>query len=186
MRYFESARAAAKALGLPVSSYGAHERAQLAGGRDYSPEEATRYAEFFNTSAEWLLLGRTPGRGAQSESPIEFATPVGRPPPGAKRSKGLPLLKDWRKYRDNITQARLADRAGLPQAMISRLENREIDYTGEVLERLAIALNCEPADLLIRNPLDPDAPWTIWNNLKPAQKKQAVRLLKALIDEQAA
>jgi transcriptional regulator with XRE-family HTH domain len=185
-RRFDSARAAAKALGLPVSSYGAHERAQLPGGRDFTPEDALLYAEFFDTSPEWLLLGEALGRGSRSESPPEASTLALRPASRSKRVKGLPLLKDWRKYRDNITQARLADRAGLPQAMISQLENGGVDYTGEVLERLAAALNCEPADLLMRSSLDADAPWTIWHNLKPAQKTLAIRLLKALADERVA
>jgi transcriptional regulator with XRE-family HTH domain len=186
LRHFNSARAAAKALGLPVSSYGAHERAQLPGGRDFNPEDATRYAEFFNTSAEWLLLGRTSDSASHSDHPPEVKRSAVRAKSPSKRVKGLPLLKNWRKYRANMTQVRLGDRACLPEAMISRLENGEIDYTGEVLERLAHALNCEPADLLMRNPLDPDMPWTIWHNLKPAQKKQAVRLLKALANRRAA
>ncbi len=54
---FASARAAALALGLPISTYGAHERAELPGARDYGPAEAQRYAEFFGVTAEWLLIG---------------------------------------------------------------------------------------------------------------------------------
>ena len=81
---------------------------------------------------------------------------------------------------------RLAERSDVPAAMISLLENGEIDYTGELLERLATALSCEPADLLMRSPLDSDTPWKIWNNLKPQQRKQAIRLMKALMDGHAA
>src|SRR3974390_839151 len=54
---FRSARAAAVALAVPVSTYGAHERAQLPGGRDYGPEEAERYAQIFGVAPEWLLMG---------------------------------------------------------------------------------------------------------------------------------
>src|SRR5690242_10600953 len=56
-RRFASAREAAIALAVPVSTYGAHERAQSPGGRDYGPDEAQRYAEFFGVTAEWLLTG---------------------------------------------------------------------------------------------------------------------------------
>jgi hypothetical protein len=56
-RRFSSARAAAIALGLPVSTYGAHERAESPGGRDYSPEDAQQYARLFGVTAEWLLTG---------------------------------------------------------------------------------------------------------------------------------
>src|SRR6516165_2866809 len=54
---FRSARAAAVALAVPVSTYGAHERAQLPGGRDYGPEEAERYGRIFGVTPEWLLMG---------------------------------------------------------------------------------------------------------------------------------
>jgi hypothetical protein len=44
---FKSARSAAKALGIAISTYGAHERAEAPGGRDYGPNEAQRYGRFF-------------------------------------------------------------------------------------------------------------------------------------------
>jgi hypothetical protein len=58
-RHFKSARAAAKALGVPPATYGAHERAQASGGRgrDYSPEEAELYGFRFKVRPEWLLTG---------------------------------------------------------------------------------------------------------------------------------
>jgi hypothetical protein len=55
---FRSARSAAKALGIPLSTYGAHERAEWPGGRDYNPEQAQRYAQRFGVTPEWLLTGR--------------------------------------------------------------------------------------------------------------------------------
>jgi phage repressor protein C with HTH and peptisase S24 domain len=57
---FKSARLAAKAIGVAVSTYGAHERAQAAGGRDYGPEDAKKYARRFGVTPEWLLTGREP------------------------------------------------------------------------------------------------------------------------------
>jgi hypothetical protein len=57
---FKSARAAGKALGIPVSTYGAHERAESPGGRDYGPDEAKRYGRRFRVTPEWLLTGREP------------------------------------------------------------------------------------------------------------------------------
>jgi hypothetical protein len=59
-RKFRSARAAAIAWGIPVSTYGAHERAQDLGGRDYGPNEARRYAELLEVTTEWLLTGYQP------------------------------------------------------------------------------------------------------------------------------
>lgn len=103
-----------------------------------------------------------------------------------KRSKGLPLLSKWRKYRDGMTQERLAERTGLTQGMISQLETGKSDYTGGMLENLCYALRCDPPDLLWRDPTDPEGIWSIWDRLKPAQRRQAARLLKALADEEAA
>jgi len=60
-QFFKSGRLAAQALNMPVATYGAHERAQLPGGRDYGPEEAKRYARRFRVSPEWLLMGIGPG-----------------------------------------------------------------------------------------------------------------------------
>ncbi len=54
---YASARSAALALGLPIATYGAHERAQSVGGRDYGPDEARRYAKWFGVTPEWLLTG---------------------------------------------------------------------------------------------------------------------------------
>jgi phage repressor protein C with HTH and peptisase S24 domain len=60
-KFFKSARVAAKALGMPVSTYGAHERAEDPGGRDYGPDEAKRYGRRFRVTPEWLLTGRKVG-----------------------------------------------------------------------------------------------------------------------------
>ena len=72
-RRFKSARLAAKAMRTPVSTYGAHERAQTPGGRDYGPEDAIKYARRFGVTPEWLLSGREP-----------FPTGAEEPPPAPK------------------------------------------------------------------------------------------------------
>jgi phage repressor protein C with HTH and peptisase S24 domain len=66
---FKSARAAAKALGIPMSTYGAHERAESPGGRDYGPDEAKRYGRRFQVAPEWLLTGREPFPAGEPDEP---------------------------------------------------------------------------------------------------------------------
>jgi hypothetical protein len=66
---FKSARAAGKAMGIPVSTYGAHERAESPGGRDYGPDEAKRYGRRFGVSPEYLLTGREPFPTGESDIP---------------------------------------------------------------------------------------------------------------------
>ncbi len=80
-KHFKSARIAAKALGIAVSTYGAHERAEAPGGRDYGPDEAKRYGRRFRVTPEWLLTGRkiepTDGRpGPEPEEPPAPKVPV--------------------------------------------------------------------------------------------------------------
>src|SRR5262245_48497641 len=69
-RGFESARLAALAMGIPVSTYGAHERAEAEGGRDFAPNEAMRYARRFGVTPEWLLTGWGHGPGDDPDAPL--------------------------------------------------------------------------------------------------------------------
>ena len=57
-RLYKSGRIAAQELGVAVSAYGAHERAEDPGGRDFGPDEAKFYARRFGVTPEWLLTGR--------------------------------------------------------------------------------------------------------------------------------
>ena len=66
---FKSARAAGKAMGIAVSTYGAHERAEAPGGRDYGPNEALRYGRFFGVTPEWIMTGRKPFPSDEPEHP---------------------------------------------------------------------------------------------------------------------
>jgi hypothetical protein len=69
-KHFKSARLAGKAMGIPVSTYGAHERAESPGGRDYGPDEAKKYGRRFKVAPEWLLTGREPvSTGADAPPP---------------------------------------------------------------------------------------------------------------------
>ncbi len=75
-RRFPSARKAAQAIGLAPATYGAHERAETTGGRDYGPNEAKRYARRFGVTPEWLLTGYGAGPGksafdAEQHQPAE-------------------------------------------------------------------------------------------------------------------
>ena len=81
-KHFKSARIAAKAMGMAVSTYGAHERAEQAGGRDYGPDEATKYARRFGVTPEYLLTGREPFPGG--EEPALKVTVIGYVGAGAE------------------------------------------------------------------------------------------------------
>lgn len=101
------------------------------------------------------------------------------------------FIREWRKHRNDMTQEALAERiaewlgTSFTAATLSRIETRKSPYSQRQLDAMADALNCAPADLIMRNPLDTEAPWSIWDRLNLAQRKQAIRLLKALADEEA-
>lgn len=86
-------------------------------------------------------------------------------------------VREWRKHR-GLSQERLADRVNVTQETISRLENGKHPYSQPLLEALAEALRCEPADLLVRDPSREDYLWSIWDQIPPTQRPQAVKILK--------
>ena len=63
---------------------------------------------------------------------------------------------------------------------LSKIERGRVPYDESFLSVAAEAYGCEPADLIMRNPLDPEAPWSIWDTLAPVEKRQAIEVIKAL------
>lgn len=87
------------------------------------------------------------------------------------------FIKEWRKFR-GLTQEQLAERIGVAVSTISQLETMKQGYSQPTLEALADALGCEPADLLMRNPGQPNEIWSIWENLDQPAKIQAIQILE--------
>lgn len=93
------------------------------------------------------------------------------------------FIREWRKHR-GYTQEKLAEMVGVTDGALSQLERGDTNYTQPMLEALAQALSCEPADLIIRNPLDQSSMWSILDALRKADdrlKGQAVRVVKELL-----
>lgn len=108
---------------------------------------------------------------------------MARPVQSNLKKRRKPFLKEWRQFR-NLNQDQLAERVGMTQGQISNLETGKSDYSGEVLAALADALLCEPQDLIMRNPLNPDALWSITDQLRkapPAIRAQAAAIIEALL-----
>ena len=97
---------------------------------------------------------------------------------GLKRRRKT-FIRDWREHR-NLTQDQLADRLDTSKASLSRIENGHQPYTQDFLEACAHALQTDPASLLMRNPTDTESPWSLWETLKPTERKQATEVLRAL------
>lgn len=88
-------------------------------------------------------------------------------------------IKEWRKFR-GYTQEQLAERIGIARSYLTKIEKGSRRYDQPFLEAAAQALRCEPADLIVRDPSDPEGLWSIWDQLTGAERVQAVEVIKAI------
>ena len=89
-------------------------------------------------------------------------------------------IAQWREFR-GLTQDQLASRIEMTQSNLSMLENGKRAYTQQTLEVIADALNTDVASLIMRNPKDGDAIWSIWDNAKPGERKLIVDIAKTVV-----
>lgn len=90
------------------------------------------------------------------------------------------FIREWRKHR-GLTLEQLAERVGLTHGAISQLERGETNYTQPTLEAIADALQCEPADLIMRRP-DAET-WSIWDDVKAlpeAEQRRIAAIIEAI------
>lgn len=96
-------------------------------------------------------------------------------------------LAKWRKFR-GLTQMQVLDRLAvmeddlLPKtgASLSRLENGKQPYSQRVLEALAEIYDCEPADLIGRDPDKEGKVIDLVHHMTKRQLDQAIAILEAL------
>lgn len=95
------------------------------------------------------------------------------------------FIRQWRKHR-GLTIEQLAERSGMSNGNLSNIERGKTGYNQDTLEALAEALQCAPADLLMRDPSDPRAIWSLWDSAKPAQQQQIIGIIEGLLKSSAA
>lgn len=88
-------------------------------------------------------------------------------------------IKEWRKFR-GLTQDQLAERIGVTKSYVSKIESFKRRYDQPFLEAAAEVLQCSPADLIIRDPSDPDGIWSVWDALTTPQRNQVVEIAKTI------
>jgi transcriptional regulator with XRE-family HTH domain len=99
--------------------------------------------------------------------------------PNPRKQYRKTFIREWRKYR-GLTLERLSDRVGLTPSALSYLERGQSGYSQDTLELLAHALQTDPASLIMRNPNDEEAIWSIWDNASEGEKRQISEVVKAL------
>lgn len=97
-----------------------------------------------------------------------------------KRPRRRTFLKQWREYR-KLTQDELAERLETSKASISRIEGGTQAYTQDFLEAAAEALRTDPASLLMRDPTDENAVWSIWNDAKIGERQMIENIVRTVI-----
>lgn len=94
------------------------------------------------------------------------------------------FLKQWRNFRD-MTQEALAEKADMTPPSISQLESGNQGFTDKSLARLAGALDCTPADLLVHDPSREDSFWPLCQaaeKLEGRERRRIIRLMAAALD----
>ncbi len=89
-------------------------------------------------------------------------------------------IREWREHR-NLTLEQLGGRLDMTPSHLSMLERGQRGYTQETLEAIAHALQTDAASLLMRNPADAEAIWSVWDQAKPGQRRQIIEIVKTLI-----
>lgn len=89
------------------------------------------------------------------------------------------FLRAWRKHRD-YTLEFAAEAVGITHATLSRIERGKVPYSQPLLEALAQLYRCEPADLIMRDPLS-GGPWSIWDQIPPEQRSVLQNMMQGLV-----
>jgi len=96
------------------------------------------------------------------------------------RERRRTFIREWREFR-NLSQSALGERLGTSASMISRIENGLAPYTQDTLEGLADALATDPASLLMRNPQDKEAIWSILDKASQGERQMIADIAKTIV-----
>lgn len=94
------------------------------------------------------------------------------------KTRRLTHIRAWRLHR-GLTLERMAERLNVTAGSLSQLERGTIGYTQAMLEALAEALSCEPADLISRPPGTENGLSLIWDQIPVEDREKALNVLKA-------
>ena len=119
--------------------------------------------------------------------------------PRDKAKQPRHFLRQWREYRglslEQVTDRlrTLAEerpepaskRIGATHGNLSRIERGKVPYSQPLLELLADIYATDAASLIMRNPTDREAVWSIWDQIEPTQRPHAEDVLRTFIHERS-
>ena len=101
-----------------------------------------------------------------------------RPAPKPQRVFHPIKLKAWLTYR-NKTQEQLAEALGISRVQVSRIATGKRQYTQAFLEGAADYLETDVASLLIRDPTQPEAIWSLWDRVEVGKRADVLKVVEA-------
>jgi transcriptional regulator with XRE-family HTH domain len=163
---YESATAAAEALGMLQGTYRCYERGP--GSAKFITLEykhAKLFAKEFKVRWEWLLDG--------------IGEPwLTKPKDGEAEGEPLNNLRAWREYR-GLTAGELAKKAGTTAQIITDLETGAVELSQKWLRTLAPALDTTSGFLLDLDPNESDpAFFEVARSIPKERRAQALEILK--------
>ncbi|MBA7586295.1 hypothetical protein ES708_28292 [subsurface metagenome] len=90
------------------------------------------------------------------------------------------FLREWREHK-GLKLEQVAEELGITAGALSQTELGKTNYTRPLLEALANLYGCEPGDLIMRNPADTDAVWTLWERAKKVEREQIIGMMKLIV-----
>jgi transcriptional regulator with XRE-family HTH domain len=90
------------------------------------------------------------------------------------------FIRQWREHRD-LTLEQLAESISTTHATLSRIERGLQPYSQGMLEAIADRLGTDVANLLMRDPSDPNAMWSIWDQAKEGERRMIVEVARTIV-----
>ena len=96
------------------------------------------------------------------------------------------FVRQWRKHR-GLTQGQLAEKTNYSDGAVSHLETGQTHYSQTMLEAIAKALDCNPADLILHEPngaSERRKGRMLIDRLNASNLGRAIALLEVMVDQQ--
>lgn len=90
-------------------------------------------------------------------------------------------LREWRKAKGKTLEW-VAEYVGMSHQNLGKVERFKVPYSQTLLEKLADLYQTNPGSLVMRNPAQEDALYTVWEQATPAKRAKIQKMLQILDD----